>query len=73
MFCSYIVSLVPPESYFDPRTGNFSRSLLFDYPEWVPYVSFNYHGRNAYAFLTAKASIVVAAGPLTPCSIRQQR
>ena len=50
----YIVSLVPPESYFDPTTGNFSRSLLFDYPEWAPLVSFYYHGRNAYAYMFSR-------------------
>jgi chitinase len=50
----FIVSLVPPESYLDQTTSLFDDSLLHPYPEWKPYVTFNYHGHNGYAFLLAK-------------------
>jgi chitinase len=50
----YLCSLVPPESYFDPTTSLFDRSLLHAYPDgWQP--SFTYHGHNAYAYLVAKS------------------
>lgn len=48
----YIVSLVPPESYLDPTTPLYDRSLLHAYPEWQP--NFLYHGHNAYALLLVK-------------------
>jgi chitinase len=54
----YIVSMAPAESYLDPTTDEFSLSLLHNYPEWKKEVpEFNYHGRNAYAYLLAKYSI----------------
>jgi hypothetical protein len=49
----YIVSIVPPESYLDPTTSLFDRSLTHAYPDgWQP--NFRYHGHNAYAYLIAK-------------------
>lgn len=48
----YFVSLVPPESYLDVTTSQFSRSLLFNYPNEYP--SFYYHGHNAYAYWLAR-------------------
>lgn len=62
----YLVSLVPCESYFDPTIGNFSQSLLFDYPEWVPYVTFNYHGRNGYAYLVSRFQTSLQQGVAVP-------
>ena len=50
----YIVSMVPPESYLDQTTSQFDSSLLHPYAEWKPYVTFNYHGHNGYAYLLAK-------------------
>lgn len=50
----YIVSMVPPESYLDPTTSKFDGSLLHSYPEWESSITFNYHGRNGYAYLLAK-------------------
>ncbi|CAE8581991.1 unnamed protein product, partial [Polarella glacialis] len=41
-----IVSLVPPQSYFDVSEAGFNRSLLLNYPDWHP--EFRYHGRNTY-------------------------
>ena len=51
----YLVTMAPPESYLDPFTSDFSRSLRGTLPEWrelVPH--FTYHGCNAYALLLAK-------------------
>ena len=49
----FLVTLVPPESYFDPSTSEFDRSLRHRYPEdW--HKDFLYHGRNAYAYFLAK-------------------
>lgn len=42
----YIVSLVPPQSYMDPTTSGFDRSLRHAYPDWHP--NFHYRGLNAY-------------------------
>ena len=54
----YIVSMAPAESYLDPTTDEFSLSLLYNYPEWEKECpDFNYHGRNAYAYLLAKYSV----------------
>lgn len=51
----YVVSMAPMESYLDPTTSQFSRSLLQSYPEWSHLApDFAYHGRNAYAYLLAK-------------------
>ncbi len=48
----YLVTLVPPESYFDVSTPLFDRALTHPYPEWHP--EFLYHGHNMYAYLYAK-------------------
>ena len=54
----YIVSMAPAESYLDSSTDEFSLSLLYNYPEWEKKCpDFNYHGRNAYAYLLAKYSV----------------
>lgn len=45
----YIVTLVPPESYFDVSTSLFSTSLTLPYPEW--HSDFLYHGHNSYAYI----------------------
>jgi hypothetical protein len=50
--------MVPPESYLDPSTSEFSLSLLHNYPEWEKEVpDFTYHARNVYAYLIAKFSL----------------
>lgn len=41
----FIVTLVPPQSYFDVTTPLFDLSLLHAYPEYHP--TFAYHGYNA--------------------------
>ena len=54
----YIVTMVPPESYLDASTSEFSLSLTHNYPEWEKEVpNFTYHARNVYAYLIAKYSI----------------
>lgn len=51
----YIFGMAPAESYLDPSTPLFDRSLRHDYPEWRELQpDFKYHGRNCYAFLLAK-------------------
>ncbi len=50
----YIVSMVPAESYFDPTTSSYDRSLLHPYPEWHPEC---YHGHNAYAYVLSRYGI----------------
>jgi len=51
----YLVTMAPPESYLDPRSSDFSRSLRGTLPEWRELVpEFTYHGLNGYAFLLAK-------------------
>ena len=53
----YIISMVPPESYFDVSESRFNRSLLLTYNDgWQP--QFTYHGRNAYAYVYSKWSDV---------------
>lgn len=42
----YLMSLVPPQSYFDPTSSGFDRSLRHSYPDWHP--EFHYRGRNVY-------------------------
>ena len=49
-----IVTLVPPQSYFDVETTVFDRSLLH---ADEPFPHFSYHGRNAYAALPAKYGV----------------
>lgn len=48
----YLVSMAPAESYLDPTTSKFDRSLQHEYPEWDN--KFAYHGHNAYAYLLSK-------------------
>ena len=48
----FIVSLVPPQSYFDVSTSRFSRSLTLAYSDWHP--EFHYRGANSYSYLVAK-------------------
>jgi hypothetical protein len=48
----YIVTMVPPESYFDPSTSAVDLDLRHAYPEW--HQEFLYHGHNAYALILAK-------------------
>ena len=51
----YLVTMAPPESYLDPFTNAFSRSLRGTLPEWRELVpDFTYHGLNCYAVLIAK-------------------
>ena len=51
----YVVSMAPMESYLDPSTTLFNRSLLQPYPEWENLApNFSYHGRNVLAYLLAK-------------------
>jgi len=51
----YIVTMAPPESYLDPTTSEFSRSLLYTYPEWnFLQPPFAYHGRNCYAYIVSR-------------------
>lgn len=56
----YIVTMVPPESYLDPTTAVFDRSLQHAYPEWHP--EFLYHGHNCYALLQSKYGTVELPG-----------
>mmetsp|Transcript_104297 Transcript_104297/g.300636 ORF Transcript_104297/g.300636 Transcript_104297/m.300636 type:complete len:362 (-) Transcript_104297:219-1304(-) len=55
----YIVSLVPPESYLDVQTTEFSRYVNLTFPGelWPGENStnqFSYHGHNSYAYPLAK-------------------
>jgi Glycosyl hydrolases family 18 len=50
----YITTLAPAESYFDPSTNAFDRSLKHTYKEWEPTLNFAYHGRNCYAYVYSK-------------------
>jgi hypothetical protein len=51
----YVVAMAPAESYLDPSTHLFDRSLLHTYPEYsVLQPTFAYHGHNCYAYLLAK-------------------
>jgi len=61
----YLVTLVPPQSYFDVSTSHFSRSV-----RWPPldpwHQDFHYTGRNVYAYVLAaygKTSLPVAVPP----------
>jgi len=52
---NYIVAMAPAESYLDPRTNLFDRSLLHTYPEWSHLQPpFAYHGMNCYAYLLSR-------------------
>jgi chitinase len=48
----YLVSLVPPQSYFDITIPNFDGSLTHFYPNYMP--SFKYHSNNAYAYIYSR-------------------
>lgn len=50
----YIVAMAPAESYLDPSTRSFDRSLLHCYPECQVSPPFTYHGLNVYAYLLSK-------------------
>ena len=50
----YIVAMAPAESYLDPFTHSFDRSLLHTYPECRVTPPFTYHGLNVYAYLLSK-------------------
>lgn len=51
----YVVSMAPMESYLDPSTSEFNRSLLQRYPEWNHLApDFAYHGRNTLAYSLAR-------------------
>ena len=48
----YVVSMAPLESYLDPSTSLFNRSLQQTYPEWENLApGFKFHGRNSLAYL----------------------
>ena len=50
----YFSTLSAPESYLDPLTGKFDRSLRHTYPEWDRAgIDFPYHGRNCLAYVIA--------------------
>jgi hypothetical protein len=51
----YVVAMAPAESYLDPTTNEFSRSLRHNHPEWEHVQpSFFYRGRNTYAYLLSR-------------------
>ena len=51
----YIVSMAPCESYLDPTSHSFDRSLTKTHSEWQPIVPhFTYHGKNAYAYIVSR-------------------
>lgn len=51
-YIHFLVLIIRIESYLDPTTNAFDRSLLHEYEEWIPIVpGFSYHGRNTYAYL----------------------
>jgi len=51
--------MAPPESYLDPFTSLYDRSLLHTYPEWEGIIDFAYHGANSYAPWLAKYGTTV--------------
>lgn len=56
----YIVAMAPAESYLDPTTSMFDRSLRHTYPEWDPLVpNFSYRGRNTYGYLLSRYGTTV--------------
>lgn len=61
----YIVAMAPAESYLDPTTSTFDRSLRHTYPEWDPIVpNFSYRGRNTYSYLLSRyGTTVVGSDP----------
>lgn len=51
----YIVAMAPAESYLDPTTSAFDRSLRHTYSEWDPIVpNFSYRGHNTYSYLLSR-------------------
>ena len=48
----FVVSLVPPQSYWDVTTGSFDLSLLHSYSDFHP--EFHYRGQNCYTALFVK-------------------
>jgi len=63
----YLVTMAPPESYLDPFSNDFTRSLRNTLPEWRELVpDFTYHGINSYAFLLGKyGKTNIGPGPHT--------
>ena len=59
----YIITMAPCESYLDPTTTLFDRSLLHEYDEYK-YLSppFTYHGRNVFSYLVAKYGKIIIDG-----------
>lgn len=56
----YIVAMAPAESYLDPSTSSFDRSLRHTYSEWDPIVpNFSYRGRNTYGYLLSRYGTTV--------------
>ena len=49
----YIVSLVPPQSYFDVQTSGYSDNIYLS-PTDPWHQDFQYTGRNVYAYWVAK-------------------
>ena len=64
----YIVAMAPAESYLDPTTSQFDRSLSHLYPEWSDLQpNFRYHGHNTYAYLLAQVNdYPPSPNPLSP-------
>jgi len=61
----YLITLVPCESYLDPTTSLFDRSLLWPYSDFHP--EFKYHGHNNYAyFLSRYGETQLASGATVP-------
>ena len=60
----YVVSMAPLESYLDPSTSLFNRSLQQTYPEWESLApGFKFHGRKTLA-----PSKLLTSSPLTMAS-----
>jgi len=57
----FVVTLVPPQSYFDATTSKFDLSLLHAYSYFHP--EFAYHGFNAYALWWTKYGMANATLP----------
>ena len=65
MFCvGYVISLVPPQSYFDVTSSHFDLSLLHSYSDYHP--EFHYRGLNSYAILVAAYGQSVVQGEQVP-------
>lgn len=56
----FIVAMAPAESYLDPTTSIFDRSLRHTYAEWDPIIpNFSYRGRNTYSYLLSRYATTV--------------